>query len=78
MGTNGRDCKLCKDLVSSLGYVNLAWLWDMCLTVRIRKFCLISSGKKYLLSRHLSAWGRNEHIAAGCKIGTGSAMMATE
>ena len=48
------DCKPCKDFVSNLGYVSLVWLWDICLTVRIRKFCLILSAKKYLLCWHLS------------------------
>ena len=49
----------------------------MGLTVRIRKFCLISSAKEYLLCRHLSAWCLNVATAAGCEIGTGLAMVAT-
>ena len=52
---DGCDCKLCKDFVSNLGYVSLIWLWDIRLTVGIRKFCLNSSAKKYLLCQHLSA-----------------------
>ena len=72
------DCKLRKDFVSNLGSVSLDWLWDIRLTVRIGKFCLISSAKKYLLRRHLSAWSRNVEAAAWCEIGTGLAMVATE
>ena len=30
------DCKLCQVFVSNLGYVNLVWLWDISLTIRIR------------------------------------------
>ena len=52
---DGCDCKLCKDFLSNLGYVSLVRLWDIRLTVKIRKFCLISSANKYLLCRHLSA-----------------------
>ena len=52
---DGCDCKLCKDFLSNLGYVSLVRLWDIRLTVEIRKFCLISSANKYLLCRHLSA-----------------------
>ena len=52
------DCKLSKEFVSNLGHVSLVWLWDIDLTVRIRKFCLISSAKKYLLCRHWSGWSR--------------------
>ena len=75
---DGCDCKFCEDFLSNLGYVNLVWLWDICLTVRIHKFYLISSARKYLLSRHLSAWSRNVDAAAGCEIRTGLAMIATE
>ena len=75
---DGCDCKLCKDSVSNLRYVSLVWLWDTGLTVRIRKFCLISSAKKYLLCRHLSAWSQNVETVPGCEIGTGLAMVATE
>ena len=32
---DGCDSKLYKDLVSNFGYVNLVWLWDIGLTVRI-------------------------------------------
>ena len=38
---DGCDCKLCKIFVSDLGYVNLVSLWDICLAVRMGKFCLI-------------------------------------
>ena len=75
---DGCDCKLCKDFVSNLGYVSLVWLWDIHLTVRIRKFCLISSAKKYLLCWHLSAESLNLKIAVGCEIGTGLTVLATE
>ena len=67
---DGCDCKPCKDFVSNLGYVSLIWLWDIRLTVRICKFCLISNAKKYLLCRHLSAWSRNVETAARCEMGT--------
>ena len=43
---DGCDCKLCKDFESNLGYVNLVCLWDIRLTVGLRKFCLNSSAKK--------------------------------
>ena len=43
---DGYNCKLCKD-VSKLGSVSLDWLWDIGLTVRIHKFCLISIARKY-------------------------------
>ena len=46
--------------------------------VRIRNSFLISSARKYLLFRHLSAWSRNVETAAGCEIGTGLTMVATE
>ena len=49
---DGCDCKLCKEFVSNLGYVNLVWLWDIGLTVRIRKYGLISSATKCLPCRH--------------------------
>ena len=49
---DGCDCKLCKEFVSNLGYVNLVWLWDIGLTVRIRKYDLISSATKCLPCRH--------------------------
>ena len=67
---DGCELKLCKDFVSNLGSVSLVWLWDIRFTVRIRKFCLISSAKKYLLCRHLSASSRNVETAAGCEMGT--------
>ena len=54
---DGYNCKLCKD-VSKLGYVYLDWLWDIGLTVRIHKFCLILIARKYLYW-HLSA--RSQH-----------------
>ena len=38
---NGYDCKLCKNSVSNLGYVNLVRLLNIGLTVWIRKFGLI-------------------------------------
>ena len=41
--SDGYDCKLSKDFVSNLRYVNLFLLWNIGLTVRIRKFGLISS-----------------------------------
>ena len=43
---DGCDYKLCKDFASNLGYVNLVRLWDIRLTVGIRKFCLNLSAKK--------------------------------
>ena len=43
---DGCDCKLCKNFASNLGYVNSVWLWDIHLTVGIRKFCLNSSAMK--------------------------------
>ena len=73
---DGCDCKLCKGFVSNLGYGSL--FWDIHLTVRIRKFCLISNAKIYLLCRHLSAFRRHVETAAGCEIETGLAMVATE
>ena len=75
---DGCDCKLCKDFVLNLGYVNLVWLWDICFTVRICKFCLISSARKYPISRHSSAWSLKVEIVVGCEIGTWLTMMATE
>ena len=75
---DGCDCKLYKYSVANLRYVRLVWLWNIGLTVRISKFCLISSAKKYLLCQHLSASSQNVETAAGCEIGTGLAMVATE
>ena len=74
----GCDCKLCNDFVSNLGYVSLLWPWDILLTVGIRKFCLISSAKKYVLCRHWSAWSENVETAAGCELGIRLAMVVTE
>ena len=51
---------------------------DIGLAFRIRKFCLISSAKKYLLCWHLSAWSQNMETTPGCEIGTRLAMVATE
>ena len=64
--------------LTNLGHVNLLWQWDNRLTVRIRKFCLISSAKKYLLCRHLSAWSPNVETAEGSEVGTGLGMVASE
>ena len=75
---DGYDCKLCKDFISDLGYVNLVWLWNISLTVSISKFGLISSARKRLLCRHLAARSRHEKTATGCELWTGLAMMTTE
>ena len=61
-----------------LGYVNLVWLWDIGLTVRIRKFCLISSAMKYLLCWHWAAQSQHVGTAMVCEIGTGLTIIATE
>ena len=74
---DGRDCKLWKDFISNLGYVNLVWLWNIGLTVRIRKFGLISSARKCPLFRHLPARIRHGESAAGCELCTGLMMMTT-
>ena len=71
------DCKFYKDFVSSLGYVNLVWQWDISFAVRIRKFGLISSARKCLAFRHLPAWSRHGKTAADCEIYAGLTMMAT-
>ena len=75
---DGCDCKLCKDFISNLGYVNLVWLWNIGLTVSIQKFGLISSVRKRLLCRHLAARSRHGKTAVGCELCTGLAMMTTE
>ena len=64
----GCECKLCKDFVSNVGYVNLVWLRGTGLTVRI-------SAKKCLLCRYLPALYRNVETAAECEIGTGLTIM---
>ena len=75
---DGCDCKLCKDFISNLGYVNLVCLWSIGLTVSIRKFGLVLSTRKRLLGRHLAARSRHGKTAAGCELCTGLAMMTTE
>ena len=52
---DGFDYNLYKDLMPNLGYVNLIWLWDIGLTVRIRKFGLISMDRKCLPYQNLPA-----------------------
>ena len=74
---DGCDCKLCKDFVSNLGYINLVWLWDTGLTVRIRKFGFILRARKCLPCWHSPAHSRYGETAAGWEICTGLAMMAT-
>ena len=75
---DGYDCKLWKDFVSNLGYVSLVWLWDTGLTVRIRKFDLVSSASKCLPCWHLLAWSRHGETTQACEICAGLMMMATE
>ena len=52
---DGFDYNLYKDLMPNLGYVNLIWLWDIGLTVRIRKFGLILMDRKCLPYQNLPA-----------------------
>ena len=49
-----------------------------CVKFRLRKFCLISSARNYLLCRYLPAPSQHGETTARCEIGSRLTMMATE
>ena len=71
---DGCDCKLCKEFVSNLGYVNLVWLWDIGLTleyVNMVWFQVLRNAYHVAIACFESTWGDCRGVWNMCRVNDG-------